>query len=519
MRSKKELSELLFKILDKHGYSEERIQERIRTRDKCSLAKTMSTQDICINQKLDKFLVGSQMEGISLNGESDFDWMQVNNSVLCTDKPKNITIESDGQIIFHIERKNAPDGYVYLRSINQDSNRHPYFEKLKHALEECENGIFLSSAKYMNMNEDVFYGREGHIARNAIYKEKIGPAIKMIVNESALEGWLLHSIDICHDMDLVRGFQCFCPSVLDNWLHRRRFSSWPSQETEDKIAKLPYHVVPVGLAGSPDEHLQWRLSFTLAEICLVRSFNETQRKMLIILRYIARHILKDIAPEITSYIMKNIAFWMAEETPADQFKPEDLFERVVDAIEYLLVCVNRKKLKNYFIPERNLFLGKLEGKQRECLVKKLEELKDNGQVLLTNFVQCQNIEEDYLGIARLLHNLQFLNLYDKIESLNLATFSPKILAKIYTYCFQWKSPIKLHSYAFSVNILIIGRFGMKMVTDPLSIELTDKIKESQSTTLTRLTLYYYDNMFVFHLYFHLEVYEAQPSAKSSANTG
>ena len=480
MLSGPELSKALSDQLDELGYSEKRVQERIGMSDKKSVADTLSTRDISSNKTLDKFLVGSKTEGISLEGESDSDWMQVNTAVICTDKLKNIKYERDGHIIFRIDRKHTPAGYMYLRYLSTDENNHPYFDHLKPALEENEKGIFLSSKKYMDINEDVYHMSPGWLGRNTIFLEKKGPSCPKVVQNFAAIEWILDHFDICRDVDLVRGFQCFCPSVLNNWLHRRRFSSWPTQETKDEIARLPYHVVPVGLAGSPNKHLQWRFSFTLAEICLVRSFNETQRKMLIILRYIARHILKDIAPEITSYIMKNVAFWMAEKTPADNFCLDELFDRVMDGIEFLLECVKKRKLKNYMVPKRNLFQGKLEYHQRKCLIKRLEELKSYGQIALSIIFQCQNMKKDYPDIGRLLRNVSIHNFFDKISTLKNFPFSPVRLAQVFIFCFYCKSGLAYFCYSsFLHSIKCIGMFGARVVTDPMNIDLAEKLKEAE----------------------------------------
>ena len=72
--------------------------------------------------------------------------MQVNTSVVCTDKLRNIKDDRNEQVIFRLDRKNTPAGYAHLRYNAQDKNTHPYFAKLQHALEETQGGTFLSSA-------------------------------------------------------------------------------------------------------------------------------------------------------------------------------------------------------------------------------------------------------------------------------------------------------------------------------------------------------------------------------------
>ena len=73
MLSGPDISKMLADTLEAYGYSEKRIQERVWMNEKNSLAKTLSTRDIVDDQTIEKFLVGSQREGISLFGESDED--------------------------------------------------------------------------------------------------------------------------------------------------------------------------------------------------------------------------------------------------------------------------------------------------------------------------------------------------------------------------------------------------------------------------------------------------------------
>ena len=69
---------------------------------------------------------------------------------------------------------------------------------------------------------------------------------------------------------------------------------------------------------------------------------------------------------------------MAETTPPELLKEELFVDRLTDALSYMKDSVEWGFLKNYIIPERNLFSGKLTEVSAPKLVELLGELIKEG---------------------------------------------------------------------------------------------------------------------------------------------
>ena len=89
---------------------------------------------------------------------------------------------------------------------------------------------------------------------------------------------------------------------------------------------------------------------------------------------IAKHYLKPVCEDITSYVVKNAMLWLAVETPLEKYQPRYLLDRLTDALKCLRECIQKKWLNYYMIPERNLFKGKLTDSIAKVLVIKLNNV-------------------------------------------------------------------------------------------------------------------------------------------------
>ncbi|KAH3846752.1 hypothetical protein DPMN_089057 [Dreissena polymorpha] len=181
--------------------------------------------------------------------------------------------------------------------------------------------------------------------------------------------------------DDVVALPCCCPDLLSKWLSRPRPQSWPQQEVLHAISLLDAHVVPVGFKGSPEQSLEWRVCFSLAELHLMQILNECQIQTYILLKKIAKSCLHPISKDITSYVVKNTILWICEKTPNKSFEKKHLLHRLLDSIEFLRQCIRKNYLPCYMISERNLIAGRLDRLQRRQLDRILNDLK-NEQGLL-----------------------------------------------------------------------------------------------------------------------------------------
>lgn len=224
-----------------------------------------------------------------------------------------------------------------------------------------QNNYMLTKA----MSREVIW-KEGWLTRNLKFgKEYNGPSKPFVAK--------IPFTSVTVAVDDVLAFPSVCPNIVRNWVKRERTGGWPSEELIKEVEKTDVLVVPVGVKGHPEENLQWRISFTLSELQFVWSLNDTQIKVYVLLKMIAKSQLKVISKKISSYVVKNILFWLFEKTDINRFIPENIMSIIKEALAYLRNCLYAGNIPNYMLPERNHYEG-ISEKERHKLLRHLDNL-------------------------------------------------------------------------------------------------------------------------------------------------
>ncbi|XP_052102227.1 uncharacterized protein LOC127735866 [Mytilus californianus] len=145
------------------------------------------------------------------------------------------------------------------------------------------------------------------------------------------------------------------------WATRHRWQ-WPPNSVIDRIIKYGCLLVPIGPKTISDDESLWRLSFSVAEKILVHSFNFTQLLCYGLLKLTLKRVVNtnnDVKELLCSYFMKTALFWVSEEKDYDTFQLPKLFYCFSLCLDKLISWVNICYCPNYFIPEHNMFLGKI----------------------------------------------------------------------------------------------------------------------------------------------------------------
>jgi len=182
------------------------------------------------------------------------------------------------------------------------------------------------------------------IVAQPVTSPKLLKALPFISNANSV------SYDVPLDVDLVLGLPFYSSKVLDKWLNRERFHEWPSKALQDKIAAMIGYVVPVGHKSSPVRNIEWRISYTTAEKKLVRSMNNVQVKLYVVLKLVQKERFKPVCPNFTSYMVKNLVFWVLEQTPISRFTPHNLVDNIMSALRILKAFLTNNILPCYMIP-------------------------------------------------------------------------------------------------------------------------------------------------------------------------
>ncbi|XP_052086634.1 uncharacterized protein LOC127723958 [Mytilus californianus] len=160
------------------------------------------------------------------------------------------------------------------------------------------------------------------------------------------------------------------------WTIRHRYQ-WPPDNVVDRIANYGCLIVPIGPRTLSDSHLLWRISFSVAEKQLVHSFNFTQLLCYGLLKLTLKSIINtndDVKDLLCSYFLKTALFWVSEEVDINTFQLSHLFICFTHCIKKLIVWVNNCYCPNYFIPEHNMFLGKITPDNNETLLHVLDSI-------------------------------------------------------------------------------------------------------------------------------------------------
>ena len=78
------------------------------------------------------------------------------------------------------------------------------------------------------------------------------------------------------------------PPVASEWKTRRRNYQFPDPLTIDMVIKNGCHIVPVAHIDCLGDSYQWRISFSTAEIILMKTLTRNQQLIYHLLRYFAK---------------------------------------------------------------------------------------------------------------------------------------------------------------------------------------------------------------------------------------
>ncbi|KAK3755580.1 hypothetical protein QZH41_005956 [Actinostola sp. cb2023] len=158
--------------------------------------------------------------------------------------------------------------------------------------------------------------------------------------------------EIQSGIDLVPAFIARgWPQVARTWLTRGR--AWPSPQIISKVLENGFHLV-VKTPKDSDRQDLFRLSFSRAELILSGELNDIQRQCYRCLKLYYRSVFQQEHKIITSYCLKTILFWTAEETGLEIWNEVNRGFCVMMLLEKLHKSLETKFLPHYFIPEFNL---------------------------------------------------------------------------------------------------------------------------------------------------------------------
>ncbi|XP_076078859.1 uncharacterized protein LOC143048875 [Mytilus galloprovincialis] len=347
---------------------------KIRKRQQLFITKDMINNENMINMStnITDISSGSLAEGIYLPG-SDLDIMYVIKNVDVILDVRNIK-HSIQRTTLVMENDNDHPGFTRLRLIAGGEGESLYIQPK--CFESTRQGLCLSVNSFVdNINSKIPYFKlSSH-----------GPCLSDN-NQQVDYAFCLRSK--------------YLPYNALPWASRHRLQ-WPPNSVIDKIKNYGCLLVPIGPSTLPDCNILWRLSFSVAEKQLVHSFNFTQLLCYCLLKLTLKHIVnanKDAEGLLCSYFLKTALFWVSEEVDIDTFHSSKLYSCFCLCLSKMILWVNKCYCPNYFIPEHNMFRGKINADNNKILIIVLNKIKCDGiHGLINSLFQYEHEHHRLLG--------------------------------------------------------------------------------------------------------------------------
>ncbi|VDI76592.1 Hypothetical predicted protein [Mytilus galloprovincialis] len=292
---------------------------------------------------------GSFGEGLEMQG-SDFDLMKIIKSIEICEDP-NMPFFSD-KTYFIIDRDDTQPGFTQLRLLY--SNDEAIFDL---CIERQREFYFSSSALKPQFSSNIL-----PIVHGPCLSDKQG---------------LFDLALCCHSKSWI--------TPATQWITRSN-NSWPDEVVKQYIVEHGTLFVPIGVKGSTNEEVEWRLSFSVGEKFLIYTFTHTQILCYALLKILLKDVIQmnlECDELLCSYFMKTILFWISEEFPPSVWRPENLICNFMRCFRRLIYCVENSVCPHYFIPDNNLFENKIKGHEKQILLNRLYVLNScNWQCVL-----------------------------------------------------------------------------------------------------------------------------------------
>ncbi|KAK3085219.1 hypothetical protein FSP39_000127 [Pinctada imbricata] len=330
------------------------------------------------NSSNDKLFIisGSRGEGFEFKS-SDVDMMFVDKNAIVMFDPTILTVSYRNiPSLLIMETDNTAPGFAFVKCLKYDNTN----IELKNSLELRGRDIYVSSKQI----------RETFMSRSI--SSCHGPC--QTFSEYGIEG--------------DRAFTLNCPTWPKQaipFIRRSLDRSWPSYDVLTDICKDGCLLVPINSKQqqcSDMIDLEWRISFSLAEKKLVHSMNHCQFLCYGLFKVFLNEVIKTKLRDkdiLCSYFMKTAVFWEISNN-ARELTPFNFLQKFWNVFRRLIKWVYIGYCPNFFIPENNMFYGKICGHTQTALLGTLCELYSEGYYSL---LRCSSL---YRNLSRIIYQPQ-----------------------------------------------------------------------------------------------------------------
>ncbi|KAK3085608.1 hypothetical protein FSP39_006045 [Pinctada imbricata] len=314
---------------------------------------------------------GSMSEGFDFKS-SDFDIMYLDkNADVCTNYNRFYMQNLKSTSLFLMDNEECSPGFTLLNCLACDRNNETIFN----CLVRKGDAMYLSS-KAIRETFMSFSTTELH-----------GPC----------------QTDSTLDKEADYAYTVRCPTWSEQatcFVLRSLQRGWPSKEVLKDICNDGCLFVPINSKQQTCidlTDLEWRMSFSLAEKKIVYSMNHCQFLCYGLTKLFLNEVIKKcphINDLLCSYFMKTAVFWEITEHPSDWSIQTFLF-KFWNVFRRLIKWVQAGYCPIFFIPENNMFYGKICGDKQRMLLSALRDLYAEGYWCL---LRCSSLNKHFTMI-------------------------------------------------------------------------------------------------------------------------
>ncbi|XP_053388983.1 uncharacterized protein LOC128552014 [Mercenaria mercenaria] len=358
------LSEVLADI----GVDERIVQKRRRTWLLRESMKTISLQLRDINGT--GYYLGSQSEGTTTLGlNSDIDQLLCHNNYMYNVIQDWADWEPGKLNYLMIQDETVSSGYCLLQLLRDDAPL-PYNDVLDGDHFRDRTGRILLKNTIMSAAAANVY--EGGVRHGPAYAEQGQPGLI--------------------DNDIVCALPCKSwPLQAMQWLDQQGVGQWHSDEMKRYCSKTGCFVVGVGSKGSENEELEWRISTSLAERCLMFNLNITQIRCYILMKMILKTFIKPhFGDTVSSFMCKTVLFHCIANTHSNNWRENKLLVCLSLCLSALYNSILNENCPHFIIPGNNLMRGHISHESTPYMLDILQYIiNSKGRVLLE--IKCDDL--------------------------------------------------------------------------------------------------------------------------------
>ena len=320
---------------------------------------------------------GSRAEGLRFKS-SDDDWMYIYRDIKVIPSASFTSIYDRNTTLLMMENEMTKPGFTLLRLIGQTTK-----PMVTRSIEHIMNGRYLSCKRWRELHTFKSEFTHGPCASGTIGPYEYDNAYCL-----RYDTW---------------------PTNAQDCIRRLQQSTWPPHDTILSIVNDGVLFVPIGAKQSIFENNEWRMSFSLAEKKLIHTMNHTQFLCYGLLKIFLKEAIdvnSDVKDLLCSYFLKTALFWEIT-TTSNQWNPSTLMSRFWNCFHRLLQWVSCSYCPNFFIPQNNMFEGKIEGRHKDKLLQHLTILFYEGYQSL---LRCKSLADVKLTVLR----MNYVSMADQI---------------------------------------------------------------------------------------------------------